>query len=1059
MRSLRAWFVRAAVVFAVTLSASPAFAQLDPLLFLKTYQPNVILVVDTAVRMQHDADEIYYDPRAYTATLGDWTFLPALRLSPAEVNPNYRRLYYGLNYLNGSGDKFSTASIEGVGDREGDKYTKFYERTRLAVARRALNKVVTDNAQSARFSLIRTRQQLPTLPASAGNEQPVLATTFPWSTVGDVSDGRWKITRTLVGGSNNSQVTSGRLVAADAINANTSVKSILQSDFWNGTLGSLLPAGRDDFNTADTPVGLMLDDARAEAARLIAADASGCRNTVVVLIAGGGEGSNNADLLTKAQTFRNVSGRRVPVYVIAIAPATGAERDQLRQIAEESGGRFVEITKAMIEDAFTTTVGAPVPEIVRTAGLAVQHTFVPSTTFNTLPTPELPYGPESEFPVTSPIVGTVDLKGAQHFNPLSGAVETLPDSETEIVKPGTSTVVPQRSNVLVTSAFALPGFEGRVRAIRVYKPEPDTTRPSGYKFVQDGSKLWVASTPAAVSRNIYTVLPGSSTMFKFDATNVTFLSPHLGVNDPAALIDWVRSQPLGAVVGSTPAFLDPPSLDPPPDAEYPAFVDDNQERRTLVFVGGNDGMLHALDARTGIEVWAFIPFNLLPKLRALRYGQSLDAFNYFVDSSPKIADVKVAGSWRTYLFFGQGPGGTYYNTLDVTLDNMADSVSPTAPIGDVLTYFASPQVSWKWSFPRNSIFDTSIAPYGDLNAAAFPVEKSVGETWSDPAIGQVANESGPYAMLVGSGFLKRSVELQPNRGGTRGGRAFYALNAVTGDVLAWREVAADNFGEDDDDCRAANNCSRVKNALQMDPVATGPRDSRFVTKAYIGDLDGRVWRFDLTFDGTTVTMAAPAKLYDAGAPHPLFASMAYVNVIGKEYIFVGTGSDLLPSNGVSHSYSLLVLLENGGTAMKTAEILLAKTDGIAPDEKVTAFPAVAGDIVFFSTTSIDPANICSPFTANLYAFTFTGGPAYDTNGDGFLSAGTGGGGGGGGGNKPVDSPKVFSQAGARATAPFIVDQHLVFSAGESLQMFGNPEDFNNGVGQAGVRILSWRLVR
>ena len=48
---------------------------------------------------------------------------------------------------------------------------------------------------------------------------------------------------------------------------------------------------------------------------------------------------------------------------------------------------------------------------------------------------------------------------------------------------------------------------------------------------------------------------------------------------------------------------------------------------------------------------------------------------------------------------------------------------------------------------------------------------------------------------------------------------------------------------------------------------------------------------------------------------------------------------------------------------------------------------------------------------------------------------------------------------ARATAPFIVDQHLVFSTDGNVQMFGNPEDFNNGVGQVGVRILSWREIR
>ena len=58
-----------------------------------------------------------------------------------------------------------------------------------------------------------------------------------------------------------------------------------------------------------------------------------------------------------------------------------------------------------------------------------------------------------------------------------------------------------------------------------------------------------------------------------------------------------------------------------------------------------------------------------------------------------------------------------------------------------------------------------------------------------------------------------------------------------------------------------------------------------------------------------------------------------------------------------------------------------------------------------------------------------------------------------------DTVKVQTTTGARASAPFIVDQHLVFSVNGKIQMFGDPEDFNNGVGQAGVRVLSWRTVR
>jgi hypothetical protein len=74
-----------------------------------------------------------------------------------------------------------------------------------------------------------------------------------------------------------------------------------------------------------------------------------------------------------------------------------------------------------------------------------------------------------------------------------------------------------------------------------------------------------------------------------------------------------------------------------------------------------------------------------------------------------------------------------------------------------------------------------------------------------------------------------------------------------------------------------------------------------------------------------------------------------------------------------------------------------------------------------------------------------GGPAYDTSGDGKLTG--------------ADSTKVRTTAGARANAPFVVDQHLAFAAGNKIEMFGDPEDYNNGVGQAGLRVLSWREQR
>jgi hypothetical protein len=59
----------------------------------------------------------------------------------------------------------------------------------------------------------------------------------------------------------------------------------------------------------------------------------------------------------------------------------------------------------------------------------------------------------------------------------------------------------------------------------------------------------------------------------------------------------------------------------------------------------------------------------------------------------------------------------------------------------------------------------------------------------------------------------------------------------------------------------------------------------------------------------------------------------------------------------------------------------------------------------------------------------------------------------------VDTALVKTIAGARPTAPHVVDQHPVFDAAGQISVFGDAEEYNNGVRQAGVRILSWREVR
>jgi len=1085
---MRASLLKAGLVVGLALVSVPASAQLDSLAILKTVAPNVILVVDTANRMQRDAatdlstqttataTSTYYDPFLYTKTGAAWE--TGLGITAANTASKYRRKYVNLAFASaGSADKFTATTIQVSGDQD-TGYSIFGAATRLSIARGAMYQAISENKNVVRFGLIKMRQKSPSL-ATQGNSGPVVDSDAAQQTTETGSaNGRWNVSRpTVQSNSNNgSQSTSGLVVKADVSTANTDVLDTLSVDLrgtWRGPGAApnnlpspLIPAGNDDTNTVDAPVRFLLDDAKTEAARLVSINNDPtCRNTVVILIVGGGEGNTagytNADLEAGAANLLNVSGRRVPVYVIAIAPPA-SDVAGLQAIATKSGGVYTEVTKAQIDaalaaasTAYPSSLGGTVivPEVVKAINVAVAHTFATSTDFNTAPTASVPIGPSSEYQTTSPIVGTVDLTNAKDIN---GNLLPL-----TVVTDKSGTLIPQRSNLMVTTGLTVPtthGLGATLRGFRVYVPTADATQLSGYKFVSAGTRLWTACVPGAGCavadsslRNLYTA-DSNGSLLAFTAANAAALAPlmNMTIADATVVISYVRDLPLGAIIDSTPAIMNPPSLDPPPDNDYPAFASANKGRRSLIWVGTNRGIIEAIDARLGIEVWGFIPLNLLPKLKTLRDGQSIGKFDYFADGSPKIADVKVDGTWRTHMIIGEGPGGTFYQSFDVTLPDMAASVtSSTDDISSLLTYFSSPaRIALNWTFPKYSDFDPAVAPYGDIKTAAPAIEKTVGQTWSDPAVGQIVSASGPFSVLIGSGFFPYTTQQQANRGGTVAGTTFYILSAKDGTVYTSKNVGSDNLGETVDDCATlAGGCTQLKNALQSDPVATGPTDSRFITKAYNADLDGRVWRFDIGLDASSnPTISTTTKLYESTGDQPIFSSMATVNVGGtKQYVFFGTGSDQLPATPDATVYHLINLLDNGATGSVTFSYSLQKTAGKTQEERMTAFPAVAGDIVFFTTTLFKPATPCTAPDARLYAFTFIGGPAYDNSGDNVVTG--------------KDTALVKTVAGQRATAPFVVDQHLAFAAGGKIEIFGDKEAFNNGVGQAGVRILSWRDVR
>jgi hypothetical protein len=1006
------------------LPVSPASAQLDPLLFLKDVKPYVLVGLDLSSAMQRDMDGRYYDPLPY-AVKGQ-PYEATLDLE-GRAERRYRRRYTNLRWLEPGGTpRASAGALEVVGDLEAG-FSAFDRDTRLGQVRSALSQVVRRNGRSTLFGLVTTRQDSPHVPLPAPLLQVEAATQYA-PTDGPVS-GRWQASFPVVLSPASGGAARPRVIPADA-GGNAQLLSLLARG--PAEAEALIPAGFDDEDD-ERPLATLVDDLRTEAARLMAADAA-CRNVVAVLILAGGQATFSPEaLIAEAEAFLKVAGRRVPLHVIALAPRA-AEAGQLSALARRGGGRYVEVRA----DGCTETGDVACPELQAALNDVVQHAFADGADLAAAPIP-MPDGPlappVTRFSTGQPVVGTVDLSGAR-----DASGQLLPNSR--VLAPDGS-VIRQSANVVLTAGFGLPGFRGLLEATRIYKPVSDPDRPSGYRFTSDGTRLWTARVPLPDRRNVFTVLPGRG-LVAFSVANAGLLAPYLRATDSGRVITEVLSRPLGPMVNSTPALLTAPAL-LHADSEYVAFVNRHHRRRALVFAGAADGMLHALDARTGLEVWAVIPFNLLPTLARRGAGQAVDDMTWGVDASCRLADVRTTAGWRTLLVVGEGPGGTFYQAFDVTLDGIEEAVAPDEEDpGALLSWLAAPErIPFRWSFPRYEHFDATVGPTGDIAASATDLEKTVGHTWATPAIETVGDESPRSVVLVGSGPMPASRQGQPQRGGTTAGTRFYMLDAETGEPLDNRDVGSDGLGETADAC-GEGECAHLKNALQADAVAAGPPGAASVDRVYAGDLDGRLWRFDVGAGaaGSPTFRGPPHRLFDGGPQSPLFTGVGLARAGADSLVLAfGTGSALLPG---AFATRLVGLHESGGVTTVAFDL----PGGTAPDgghDRLLGSPAVAGEIIFFTTRAVTAGTACRMPSIALFALTLTGGAAYGVGGDRRQ------------GSRPP--PVTARLPGRHATTPVAADRHLYLSRGGRLDLFGDREGFNAAPGVRGLRVLSLREVR
>ncbi|MCZ6471069.1 MAG: PilC/PilY family type IV pilus protein, partial [Gammaproteobacteria bacterium] len=143
---------------------------------------------------------------------------------------------------------------------------------------------------------------------------------------------------------------------------------------------------------------------------------------------------------------------------------------------------------------------------------------------------------------------------------------------------------------------------------------------------------------------------------------VNFLRGDRSLEFPAGNMR-LRFSVLGDIIHSNPEYVGVPEGDIT-DSSYISFINANTARAPRVYVGANDGMLHAFDAQTGDEAWAYIPSMVignLSKLAGTPYSHS-----YFVDGGLTVKDAFFSGAWHSVLIGSLGGGEKGLFALDVT---------------------------------------------------------------------------------------------------------------------------------------------------------------------------------------------------------------------------------------------------------------------------------------------------------------------------------------------------------------------------------------------------------
>jgi len=326
-----------------------------------------------------------------------------------------------------------------------------------------------------------------------------------------------------------------------------------------------------------------------------------------------------------------------------------------------------------------------------------------------------------------------------------------------------------------------------------------------------------------------------------------------------------RDRVLGDIINSNPVYVGTPSLRVQGEG-YQQFYETNKNRTKAVYVGANDGMLHAFNADNGKELFAYVPNVLMRDLPELTWPGY--QHRPYVDGGISVAEARVGEQWKTVLVSGMG-GAQGVFALDVT--------QPSSFEGGL-----------------GVIFEFTDADDPDMgNMTGLPVMAKFRTGLKNGAA------EYKYFVVVSSGWDNYRNDGEGKFNADAAG-ALFLLSLDKPASQPWK------LGVNYFKFRTPSKDPALPNGLAAPSLALGANGA--VRFAYAGDLQGNLWRFNFTGDAPwTEALASDKPLFVArdqnDVRQPITMQPRVVFAPGGGFVVLfGTGKFLEDADAASGSF-------------------------------------------------------------------------------------------------------------------------------------------------------------